>query len=472
MGPIHPDEDTNVAMNDEDRLYFPGSFASQDQYETVRPFSKNTFNDADVASRYLTSDKFREFWAQGKVPIDQESAFAYRINTGENPWFPNQNPNKIKDYKSVFEQEKQKLIKGEETVAKRAETQFDDYWKAKNAGKQVSLFDEPALFEGRRQDFIDKEVGVYRSVKSKRVTAVQNAARVEGRFFTPLVQALEGQRFNPSSNTPSSIDFDLPYWAQSSSVIPKQDPLEFYLNASASANWRGRAGPYGRPISLLINDNLHNYQLRGNAFGLPNPPGALEPDLFYDITSGNNANDLAKKYGLKLGSAVSTNPEQEIFVPKTLAATARKVGRVVDLPSDKAEIQIWGPPKVNPKVQVLNNAARITGNALGAVGMIPDIGRLAFGGGDIAIGPDGMPYVASSQEMNARNMAPREGTPAEAMWTPETDEENKQRMAQLQEKDKQAKEERELRKRAYDVMVKTKDVEESINSSPFWNTFK
>jgi hypothetical protein len=451
LGPIHPDEDTNVAMNDEDRLYFPGSFASQDQYETVRPFSKNTFTDADVASRYLTSDKFREFWSRGGVPIDSESSFSYRVQTGDSAWLGGQSPSVRRNY-----------------------------------AQALAVPPEPVTLT----DLLRADSALARS----------NAARVEGRFFTPLVYALEAQRFNPSSDRLSSIDYNSPYWAQSSSVYPKQDPLEFYLNSSQNAEIMGRGMSfYNRPISMLIDPEQHRYRM-------PNGPWDAKPAMteeeflmrggpgdtiangrrntgwdtasFEAVTSGDNAQELARKYGVKLGNSVSSNPEQEIFVPKTMANRARRVGNVVNISKnnpvygDLSPVEVWGPPRVNPKVQVLNNAARITGNALGAVGMIPDIGRLAFGGGDIAIGPDGMPYVASSQEMNARNMAPREGTPAEAMWTPETDEENKQRIAQLQEKDKQAKEERELRKRAYDVMVKTKDVEESINSSPFWNTFK
>jgi hypothetical protein len=455
LGPIHPDEDTNVAMNDEDRLYFPGSFASQDQYETVRPFSKNTFTDADVASRYITSDKFREFWSRGGVPIDSEGSFSYRVQTGDSAWLGGQNPSVRRNY-----------------------------------AQALATSPEPVTLT----DLLRADSALARS----------NAARVENRFFTPLVDIKEANNvYDTHFENVTRRGYQIPRSATPPgyhATRSMQDPFGFYLNSSQNAEVMGRGMSfYNRPISMLIDPEQYRYRM-------PNGPWDAKPALteeefllrgvpgdtmvntrrnagwdaasFEAVTSGDNAQELARKYGIRLGNSVSSNPEQEIFVPKTMANRARRVGNVVNISTnnpvygDISPIEVWGPPRVNPKVQVLNNAARITGNALGAVGMIPDIGRLAFGGGDIAIGPDGMPYVASSQEMNARNMTPREGTPAEAMWTPETDEENKQRMAQLEMSDKQAKEERELRKKAREVMMKTVSVENNIRSSPFWTTIK
>jgi hypothetical protein len=89
----------------------------------------------------------------------------------------------------------------------------------------------------------------------------------------------------------------------------------------------------------------------------------------------------------------------------------------------------------------------------GTASMIPDIARLVAGG-DIAIGANGLPFIASKAEMGAPSGVPREGTPGEALWTQESDEENKARLAELDRSDKAMKSEKALRKQAYDYMVK------------------
>ena len=483
---MHPSQDTNVDMNNEDQLYFPGTFASNEQLQTITPFSKRTFNDVDIASRYLTSEPFREYWNRGQVPIDQEYSFGYRVNTGENKWLGDKKPFERRDYRALFAAEDNKAKTGVSNTQARAEKEFDDFWKAKNAGKNPHTTDD-LLLQGDRSKFIKAEIEDYLSVKSNRGTAIRNAARVEGRFFTPLTTILEAH--NAAKVNPSGFSSFEP--------IP-QDPLAYYLNASAGANWRGTAGQYGRPINMLISENLPNYSLhKFNSFGLDyQVPPFGEFDFFHNITSGKNAHELKIKHGIELGAAVSTNPRQEAFVPRTLANTARQVGRVVSIPDDIAkirewrqpditpkeklintptdisEIQVWGPPRVSPKMQVFNNATRVTGNALGGVAMVGDVARMLTGG-DVDIAPDGMPYIASATEMGQnRGMREQFGTPGEAMWQFETDAEAKQRMSDKEISDKQQAEERKLRKEASDVMLKTKAVEENISKSPFWTTLK
>lgn len=451
-------------MNNEDQLYFPGTFASNEQWQTVTPFSKRTFNDVDIASRYLTSEPFREYWNRGQVPVEQEYSFGYRVNTGENKWLGDKKPFERRDYKALFAAEDNKIKTGVSNTQTRAEKEFDDFWKAKNAGKNPHTTDD-LLLQGDRSKFIDAEIKDYLTTKQNRGTAIRNAARVEGRFFTPLTTILEAH--NAAIAHPPGSEFS------NFKPIP-QDPLAYYLNASAGANWRGTAGQYGRPINMLISENLPNYSLhKFNPFGLDYEVLPFDEfDFFNNVTSGKNAHELKTKYGTKLGSAVSTNPRQEAFVPRTLAGTARQVGRVVDMPTDQAEIQIWGPPKVSPKMQVFNNATRITGNALGGVAMVGDIARMVTGG-DVDIAPDGTPYIASNTEMGQnRGIREQFGTPGEAMWQFETDAEAKQRMAEREIADKEAAKEKALRKEAANVLIKTKDVEENIKSSPFWTTFK
>lgn len=437
-------------------LFIPRDIGSIGKTFDIVPFSKKTFNDIDVASRYLTSEPFREWWSRGKVPVDQVGSFGYRVNTGENKWLGDKKPFERRDYRALFEAEDLKVKTGINSIKDRAEREFDDFWKAKNEGKNPHTIDD-LLLQGDKEKFIKAEIEDYLSVKQNRGTAVRNAARVEGRFFTPLTSILESQ--NAINKLPTASQ-PYPY-----NGTP-EDPLAYYLNASAGANWRGTSGQYGRPINLLINDNLPNYSLRGfNSFGLDyQVPPFGETDLFNNITSGKNAYELKTKYGIGLGSAVSTNPRQEAFVPRTLANTSRQVGRVVDMPSDIAEIQVWGPPDITPKRQLINNFARnIPKVAMGGL-LVAD--AIQNGPAHALVSAVAGPILdlnaGENEFLNERGLTKFNAN------DPTADKLETDRANYL----KQQAEEKALRKQAADTLLRTKTVEDNISKSPFWTTTK
>lgn len=445
--------------NDNDNLaplFIPRDIGSVGKTFDVVPFSKQTFNDVDVASRYLTSEPFREFWSRGQVPVNQEYSFGYRVNTGQNRWLGDNKPFERRDYRALFAAEDNKIKTGVSNTQTRAEKEFDDFWKAKNAGKNPHTTDD-LLLQGDRSKFIDAEIKDYLTTKQNRGIAVRNAARVEGRFFTPLTTILEAH--NAAIAHPPGSEFT------NFKPIP-QDPLAYYLNASAGANWRGTAGQYGRPINMLISENLPNYSLhKFNPFGLDYEVAPFDEfDFFNDVTSGKNANELKPKYGKKLGAAVSTNPKQEAFVPRTMANTARQVGRVVDLPTDQAEIQIWGPPSVSPKRQLINNIARNTPKV--AMGGLLIADAIQNGPVHAVVSAVAGPVLDLNAGEN-EYLATRGVTRFEP-GDPTAKKLEEDRSSYL----KQQAEEKRLRKEASDVMLKTKTVEENISKSPFWTTFK
>jgi hypothetical protein len=444
-------------MSEEDNingpLYFPTDLSSPKA--NIIPFSKKTFTDADVASRYLTSDKFREYWSRGNVHIDSEGSFSYRVPTGDNAWLGGQNPSVRRNYTQAIA------------------TPLD-----------------PVKFS----DLLRNDSSLARS----------NAARVEGRFFTPLVDIKEANNlYDANYINVTTRGNQIPR-----SVIPPSnsmnkgslDPFGFYLHSSQLADslGRGQSG-YNRPISMLINSEQNRYRMPNGPWD--SNPGMTEEEFLmrggpgdtiangrrnagwdaasWDaVTSGDNAKELARKYGVRLGNSVSSNPEQEIFVPRTMANSARRVGNVVNITSNNpnfseySPIEVWGPPRVPVKTQMASNAARITGNALGAVGIIPDIGRLVRGG-NIDVGPDGQPYIASAMELDRGRKSMEESTSAsDALWTLETDKEAKSREKEQAIKWETEAKEKALRKQAADTILRTKTVEDNINKSPFWNKSK
>jgi hypothetical protein len=215
---------------------------------------------------------------------------------------------------------------------------------------------------------------------------------------------------------------------------------------------------------MIIGENLPEYRLSGNPFGLTDNQPIDVLERFDDVTSGRNGNILRKKYGSKLGTAVSTNPSGEYFIPKTLAENARRVGKVVDSSKQNSTIEIWGPPNVSPKEQLLYNVTKNAPKAIMGGLLVAD--AIQNGPAHALVSAVAGPILdlnaGENEFLNERGLTKFNAGDSTAGKL-ETDRTNYL---------KQQAEEKALRKQAADTLLRTKTVEDNINKSPFWNKSK
>jgi hypothetical protein len=303
-------------------------------------FSKYNYKNSVNVAQKLTDRNFINFWNKSNV---SDEGIAYRVQTNINPYIQERGPHLRPDYKASIETRDATIEKIQSNYKPNPNLVREYVDKDGNRVRQVvSEAEQISDFEKKTQLAKDE---------------VRNISRIDKRFFTPLKNAVEEYTI-PDYFSTGGIGVK-----KTGQINPSQG-LPVYLDFAG--HWQRNMSPENAPrlpISILMNEKIPNYSLEGRSpFGNKN----FNANNFQQSMGGIKQDTTIKnKYGLDLGERVSSNPSKEVFVPKTLGSTARRVGNT--LPDGSYEI--WGPPKTPVPMQYLEKAGSFANNAVKAVGV-------------------------------------------------------------------------------------------------------
>lgn len=283
-------------------------------------FGRYNFTDTAQASKFLQSKDFLDYWNKNKV---SDAGVAYRVQTKIDPNFTTTNASQRPNYAEA--------IASRDTFIEKAKANWkpNPYLIREIRNKDGTVSRTPVSIQ-EQTDTFNKNMEV---AKNQR----RNLARIDNRFYTPLESA------------------------RSVSA-----PLDEYLKFSRNYQKNLGSEIVRLPIKVLLNENVPNYSLKGRfPFNDPN----YRPEQFQQRMGGleKSGSFITRLYGADLGATVSSNPEAEVFVPKTLSNTARRVGSV--LPD--GSIEIVGKPKVPIALQQAGNILSKAGTFMNYASIIP-----------------------------------------------------------------------------------------------------
>lgn len=172
-----------------------------------------------------------------------------------------------------------------------------------------------------------------------RLNFVTTGARAEGRFYTPVEEGV----------------------------------LKDYLGYGVR---RGE----DIPIRVIADERVSRSRLQGERFGGWTSAEGTETHQAGMGTEGKQRN-LSRVGGRNLGLALSSNPEQEVFVPSNMARPASQGGssRVAGRITEAGKIVLNASPKTSVPLQVLGNINRVGGAVVERAAAPIAFGRLAYG---------------------------------------------------------------------------------------------
>lgn len=316
-------------------------------FEPIQRFGRYQFDNPADANKFLTSDEFLNYWNSRNV---SNEGIGYRIHTSKIGMFPQENAYQRPDY-----------AKG---IAIRDEfiDKANKFWKPNMTPVRPAGVDE---FGRKLLAPIPVEEQLATHQQNIEISKAQrrNLARIDNRFFTPLSEAKDAKL-----------------------------PLEQYLGFAK--DWQNKNTPrlasgvldttegvgVRLPIKLVADENLPKFSLKGNyPFGDKN----YTSEQHQQRMAGLQKSKLLKEYGTELGVRVSSNPENEVFVPKQVGQTkleggagfTRRVGNTLA----SGLYEIFGAPKVSVPMQILGNMNRIGGAVVERVAAPISLGMMAYG---------------------------------------------------------------------------------------------
>lgn len=173
-----------------------------------------------------------------------------------------------------------------------------------------------------------------------RLNYATTGARAEGRFYTPVKEGV------------------------------LKDYLTYGLNKNEDYI----------PIRVIADERVSRSRLTGERFGGWTSAQGTETHQAGMGAEGARR-DLTRVGGRNLGLALSSNPEQEVFVPSNMARPASQGGssRVAGRITEAGKITLQGMPKTSVPLQVLGNINRVGGAVVERAAAPIAIGRLAYG---------------------------------------------------------------------------------------------
>lgn len=286
----------------------------------IQYFGRYNFTDPASANKFLTSDQTTQFWNREGV---SDKGIAYRVKTSNNQF--DRQPYQRPDYQGSIDARKASVEKARSYFSPNP-----------NLIREII---NPDGTVSRILVSAEEQIASNNTRLQASANEPRNLARIDNRFYTPRANAGTVQQY-----------------------------LEFAKNYQ---NTRG--GSQSLPIKILANESVPRYSLSHRfPFNNPNHNPANHLRSMAMIPKDLS---IAHMYGEDLGARVSSNPKQEVFVPKRLGATkleggigaARRVGNV--LPD--GSIEIIGKPKVPIALQQAGNILSKAGTFMNYAGIIP-----------------------------------------------------------------------------------------------------